>query len=241
MLSTPLRRWTAICWLILGIWTAVIAVQTATFDFRDRPLAGDQAAHALQTLSIAYDSHTFNFDPADLARWKAMGWTAEPQGSFLQRYDGNRWAFAKPYGYSAYAAPFVAVLGPVPGFAVANTVLLLALLALVILVLRRAFDGPGVPLVAAATVLATYTYMYAYVIHTELFLAVLTLATLGAAIRFNDTRRPAWAFVAAALMGFGIAEKAAFAAIFVPVLAVLVWQERRRLLKVAMPVALAVV
>jgi hypothetical protein len=70
---------------------------------------------------------------------------------------------------------------------------------------------------------------------------VLTLATLGAAIRFNDTRRPAWAFVAAALMGFGIAEKAAFAAIFVPVLAVLVWQERRRWLKVAMPVALAVV
>jgi hypothetical protein len=239
MLSTPLRRWTAICWLVLGIWTAVVAVRTVTYDFRDGPVAGDQAGHALQALSLAYDSHTLNFDPTDLARWKALGWNPEPLGAFIQRYDGDRWALAKPYGYSAYAALFVAALGPVPGFAVANTVLLLALLALIVLVLRRAFHGPVVPLVAAAMVLASYTYMYTYVIHTELFLAVLTLAALGAAIRFHDTQRRRWALLAAVLMGFGIAEKAAFAGMFVPVLAVLIWRERRRGVRLAIPVAVA--
>jgi 4-amino-4-deoxy-L-arabinose transferase-like glycosyltransferase len=230
-----------VCWVALAIWAAVIVFDTVTHDFRDPPPVGDQTSHVAQALSLAYDSHTLNFDQQDLTRWQSIGWLDQPYAVLFQRYDGDRWAFAKPYGYSLYLAPFIAAFGVPSGVAIGNTLLLLLVLGLVITAARIAYRGPAVPLIAAATVLAAYTYMYAYVVLTELFLASLVLAALTSAAAFHRSRRPAWALLSMALMGFGVSEKPAFLALFAPVVAVLVWQERRRWLRVAMPVLAATV
>jgi hypothetical protein len=197
---------------------------TLTHDFRTRPLVGDAASHTLQTLSLAYDSHTLNFDARDYQRWQQLGWVGEPLGLFFQRYDGERWAAAKPYGYSAYAAPFVAAFGPVPGFAVANSVLLVLLIVVSVAILRTRFSGPAVPLAVAAFYLASYAYLYAYVVLTELFLALLVLLIFGAMLRYRDTGRTAWAVAAFALMGFAVSEKLAYVPLVVPLAAYAVWR-----------------
>ena len=113
---------------MFAVIAAVVLGMTVTQDFRDEPLAGDTSAHLMQALSLAYDSHSLNFDGRDLANWKELGWAAEPVGMFFQRYDGDRYGVAKPYGYSLFLAPFIAVFGPVHGVAVGNTILLAALM-----------------------------------------------------------------------------------------------------------------
>ena len=224
-------------WPVFAVIAAVVLGMTATQDFRDEPLAGDTSAHLMQALSLAYDSHSFNFDGRDLANWKELGWAAEPVGMFFQRYDGDRYGVAKPYGYSLFLAPFIAVLGPVRGVAVANATLLAALMLISFLLLRTRFRGPVVPLTVGALFLASYAYMYAFWIHTELFLALVVLLAFFGAVRFAQTQQALWGLFSFAVMGFAVSEKAAFVALFGPIALVMLIKAPRMWLRVAMPAA----
>ena len=116
--ATGRWRWaTPASWVVFAVCAVVVLGSTLTHDFRDESIAGDTGGHLMQALSLAYDSHSLNFDAKDLERWKELGWAQEPVGMFFQRYDGDRYGVAKPYGYSLYLSPFIAVLGPVHGVA----------------------------------------------------------------------------------------------------------------------------
>ena len=119
------RRWPLALFVAISL---VVFVPAVTHDLRDNVPYGDQTSHMYLALSVAYDSHTLNFDRRDSVRWGELKWTAEPYTLFFQRYDGG-WAASKPYGYPLYLAPFIAVLGPVTGVAVGNTLLLVLLVA----------------------------------------------------------------------------------------------------------------
>jgi 4-amino-4-deoxy-L-arabinose transferase-like glycosyltransferase len=227
-------------WALAGLAGAIVLFGTLTHDFRDRPLVGDEASHVMQALSLAYGNHTLNFDAQDYDRWQALGWRPQPVGLFFQRYEGNRWAAAKPYGYSLYAAPFVALLGPARGFAVANSLLLVVLIGVSIAILRTRYRGPPVALTVTAFYLASYAYLYAYVTLTELFLALLVLLIFGAFLRYRDTGRAWWAVAAFALAGFVVAEKLAFFPLVAPLAAYAIWRAPSTKLRLALPV-LAVV
>jgi hypothetical protein len=166
----------------------------------------------MQAVSLAHGGD-LSYDADDLADYDDATWRVRyrpPAGLLFQR-NGDEWAFAKPYGYSLVVAPFLRVLGPSRGVAVANTALLLAVLAVCIALLRLRLDGPAVPLTAAAIVLVSNVVPYAYVLYVELFTAlVVGLAAYGL-LRAARDRTP-WA----ALLGFGasglaVAEKSTLA------------------------------
>lgn len=229
-------RLTIAAWAIFVVFALLALWRPVTHDFRDQPLAGDEASHLLQALSIAYDSHTLNFDQRDVERWQSLAWATQPVGLFFQRYDGDLYGVAKPYGYSLYLAPFIAVFGAVPGVAIGNTLLLALLMGISTLLLLTRYRGPVVPLAVGSFFLAASPYMYAYWNHTELFLALVVLVAFAAAVRFAQTGGAAWALLSFAAMGFGMSEKAAFIALFAPIALVMLWKARQMWLRVAMPV-----
>ena len=228
-------RWaTPASWVVFAVCAAVVLGSSLTHDFRDEPIAGDTGGHLMQALSLAYDSHSLNFDAADLERWKELGWAQEPVGMFFQRYDGDRYGVGKPYGYSLYLSPFIAVLGPVHGVAVGNTLLLAAMMLISILLLRTRYDGPVVPLLTGAFYLASYVYMYAFWVHSELFLALLTLIAFAGAVRFAQTDRWWWAVLSFAAIGFAGSEKGAFLALYAPIGLVMLWKARTWRLRISL-------
>jgi hypothetical protein len=225
--ATGRWRWaTPASWIVFALCAAFVLGSSLTHDFRDEPIAGDTGGHLMQALSLAYDSHSLNFDATDVQRWKELTWAQEPVGMFFQRYDGDRYGVAKPYGYSLYLSPFIAVLGPVHGVAVGNTLLLAAMMLITILLLRTRYDGPVVPLLTGAFYLASYVYMYAFWVHSELFLALLTLIAFAGAVRFAQTDRWWWAVLSFAAIGFAGSEKGAYLALYAPIGLVMLWKAR---------------
>ena len=218
------RRWPLALFVAISL---VVFVPAVTHDLRDNVPYGDQTSHMYLALSVAYDSHTLNFDRRDSVRWGELKWTAEPYTLFFQRYDGG-WAASKPYGYPLYLAPFIAVLGPVTGVAVGNTLLLVLLVAGSLALALRRLDSLTAVLVVGAFYFAGYIYMYAYPVMTELFLAALVLVAYGGAYRFRETARPVWAVAAVVAMAFGVVEKAALLVLFAPLACVVVWELRQR-------------
>jgi hypothetical protein len=210
-------RLNRVAWAALAIATLVTCVGTLRHDYRDATLVGDQASQLMQAVSLARGGD-LSYDAADLRHYADATWRERyrpPAGLLFQR-DGDGWAFAKPYGYSLVVAPFLRALGPSRGVAVANTVLLLAVLAVCIALLRLRLDGPAVPLTAAALVLVSNVVPYAYVLYVELFTAlVVGLAAYGL-LRAARDRTP-WA----AVLGFGatglaVAEKSTLAIVLGP-------------------------
>ena len=189
------------CWAALAVAVLVTCVGTLRHDYRDATLVGDQASQLMQAVSLAHGGN-LSYDAADLAHYDDATWRVRyrpPAGLLFQR-DGDGWAFAKPYGYSLLVAPFLRVLGPTRGIAVANTLLLLAVLAVCIALLRLRLEGPAVPLTALAIVLVSNVVPYAYVLYVELFTAVVVgLAAYGLLRAARD--RTTWP----ALLGFGAA------------------------------------
>ena len=221
------RQWertSVVAWIALVVITLVVVQGTIRADFRDRPIAGDQATFLMQAESLAAPDHNMTYDAADMDRWRATGWVSSPTSLFFQRSPWG-WAFAKPYAYSLFLAPFIAALDVATAVAVANTLLLLVLLALVIAILRLQYRGPVVPLVAIAFVFASYVYFYAYVMHQELLLATLTAAIGYLSFRAWRAKSFAWTASAVALMAVTLPEKPQFVALFVPIAAVLVWRQ----------------
>ena len=137
----------------------------------DLPLVGDQASHLLQALSLA-NGLDLRFDANDLADWRLLDWPDNPNGLFFQQYSGG-FAFAKPYGYSLYLAPFVLLLGGEFGPLVANASLLAILSVLCFSITRQSYSASLSILLALCFVFASNIYFYAFVIHPELFLATL--------------------------------------------------------------------
>ena len=56
------------------------------------------------------------------------------------------------------------------------------------------------PLTVGALFLASYAYMYAFWIHTELFLALVVLLAFFGAVRFAQTQQALWGLVSFAVM-----------------------------------------
>jgi hypothetical protein len=228
------RRW----WPLLALLavTAAIAIPAAVHDFRsDRPY-GDQTAHVQLALSIAYDSHTLNFDRFDAQRWRELGWAQAPvpMALFFQRYKDG-WAASKPYGFPLAMAPFVAALGP-RGIDVGNAALLVLLVVISFLLVLRRFDVGTSALLVGAFYFASLIYMYAYPAMTELFEALLALLAFGGAYMFHRSGKVPWVFATFAVMAFGVVEKAAFLVLCAPLAALMLWElrERRKVLVAAL-------
>lgn len=209
------RVWPArAAWLVFLAAAVFILQGTLTADFRERPLVGDQTSYLMQAQSLAFD-RDLSYDEGDLDRWRAIEWREEPAGLFFQKTEDG-YAFAKPYGYSLYLVPFLRVLDPVGAVAVGNSLLLVALAGITIGILRLRFRGGVVPLVAGAFCFAAYPYLYTYVVHADLFLAVLMGAIVLSFLLHWSTRHPAFAVVAAALGAFALAEKPPFLLLLAP-------------------------
>lgn len=219
---------TVLPWIALALVTAVVAVPALGHDFRDNPPVGDQVAHTFLALSIAYDSHTLNFDGQDSGRWAALGWAdvPTPRSLFFQRY-GDGWAASKPYGYPLVLAPFIAVFGVAWGVALGNTLLLLVLVVGSALLAARRFDAITAALAVAAFYLFSLIPAYAYPVHTELYLAVLTLGAFGGAYMYRRSGRLPWALLSLAAMSVGVSEKASFLLLYAPLALVLLLDRLR--------------
>jgi hypothetical protein len=201
-------RWTAAAWAALAVVTLITCVGTLRHDYRDATLVGDQASQLMQAVSLTHGGN-LSYDAEDLRHYADATWRVryrEPAGLLFQRH-GDGWAFAKPYGYSLVVAPFLRVLGPTHGVAVANTVLLLAVLVICVALLRLRLSGPAVPLVAGALVLVSNVVPYAYVLYVELFTAaVVGVAAYGMLRAARDGTRWA-ALIGFAATGLALAEK----------------------------------
>jgi hypothetical protein len=232
------HRWSLLALLAV---TALVVGPAALHDFRSEQPRGDQTAHVQLGLSIAYDSHTLNFDRFDAQRWRELGWPSAPvpMALFFQRYDDG-WAASKPYGYPLFLAPFVAVLGP-EGFDVGNAALLLALVAVSLALALRRLDLLTAGLLVVAFYFASMIYMYAYPIMSELFEALVALLAYGGAYMFHRSGKWPWACATFAVMAFGVVEKAAFLVLCAPLAALMLWELRHRRAVLAGAVAVGVV
>jgi len=221
-------RWTVAACLVLVVVALLGIVPALLHDFRANQPRGDQTSHVYLALSIAYDSHTLNFDRFDAQRWRDVAWPGvpEPLALFFQRYDDG-WAASKPYAYPLFIAPFVAVLGP-DGFGVGNGALLILLVVGSLVLALRRFDALTAVLLVVAFYFASLIYMYAYPVMSELAEAALALAGYGGAYMFHRSGKAGWAVLTIAVMAFAIVEKAAFLMLFAPLAAVMLWELRRR-------------
>ena len=210
--------------LILVICSIQI-VRIGSADFRDGPVIGDQATHVMQAISIASEGN-LSFDSGDVERFAELKWGA-PQGLFYQQYE-HGYAFAKPYGYSLYAAPLVKVFGPVRGMALANALLVTVLLAAVTAILRHGFEPLVSVFVAAVFTFTTAAYMYGYVQQADLFLAVIAVALTLLAVRYHASERVPYLVAAAVVLGFAMSDKPQFFGVFAPLILVLAWKSDRR-------------
>jgi hypothetical protein len=161
--------------LVIVLYLCALGGFTANYDFTRSHLVGDMASHVLQALSIAKDCD-LRFDERDMVNWNELEWRSVPHGLFFQIYKGG-YAFAKPYGYSLFLSPFVVLLGK-HGFVLGNAVIFSILCLLAYLTLRSAYKWREAALLTAAFSLFSYTYMYVFFIHSDLFLAMLTMAIL---------------------------------------------------------------
>lgn len=216
---------TAVAWVALIVLLLFRTVDIATNDFREHPIAGDQSAFLMQAQSLARAGHDLVFDEADFERFAALGWFQEPIGLFFQRYDDG-WAFAKPYGYSLMAAPALVVFNDVQGMAMTNAFLLFALVVVALVVLRTRYTGPVVPLVAGSFYLLAQPYLYGYVLHSELFLALLSAVALGFVLWYWRSGNFGFAVLAFVVMAFAVTEKPPMLALFVPVAALVLVEQR---------------
>ncbi len=220
---------TIVAWGIVGALGLAMLVQVATFDFRDRQLAGDQASFVLQALSLAHEGN-LSYGQSDIELWRDLGWEKaadHPYGLHL-RQNQNGWAFAKPYGHSLLAAPFVRVAGAGPGFALVNALLVAALFVLVVLILRFRFSGPVVPVTAFAFVGASHVRFWAFPISTDVFLAVVVAVVTYAALRALRDRSWAWSLVATVVMVFAVSEKVTLVLALLPLVALAAWKTSSR-------------
>ncbi len=238
------QRWTVIAWAALFVVMGVALVDTLTYDFTVHPIVGDEASHIFTALSLSGPGHNFSYSFNDLQRFNDLHWMPRPYGIFFQQY-GNGWAYAKPYGYGLYAAPFMFVFGAIQGVAVANTALLVILTGVSVATLRLRYRGPVVPLTVGAFVFLGLPLFYAYVIHPDLLVAVMTAVVFLLVLLFWRTKRAVLAGAAVAVSAMLLIENPRAVVVVLPAFLVVLWELRswtKRLIVVAVGVvAFAVV
>ena len=233
------RPWTVIAWVGLVVLMGVALVDTLTYDFTVHPIVGDQASHIFTTLSVAGPGHNLSYDIRDLQQFNDLHWQPKPYGIYFQQYGGDGWAYAKPYGYGVYAGPFAWLFGAIRGVAVANTALLLILAAASVAMLRLRYRGPVVPLTVGAFVFLGLPLFYAYVIHPDLMIGVLTALVFLLVLVHWRTKHTA--FAAAAFAGSAIlfVENPRAVIVVLPAFLVVLWELRswsKRLVAIAVGV-----
>jgi hypothetical protein len=204
---------------------ALVASSVLGHDFRERSAFGDSSSFVLQAVSLGFDGHDLRYDQTDLDYFRSLHWTEEPRGAHIQRHDDG-WAFAKPYGYSAYLAPFLRVFSPGTAVAVANLGLLAALAALATATLWLRYRGALVPLVVGTFLFGSHLFFYAYWAWTELFLATLVAAAGYLLLRGQLTRSVWWTGAGVVAAAAVVAEKAPAAMVVAPLVLVAVWSLR---------------
>lgn len=213
-------------WALFGCVALAILISLATFDFRSWPqVTGDQASHVLQAQSLANDLD-MRFEPSDFERWERMGWEKVPRGLFLQKYAGGL-GMAKPWLYSAWMAPFVAVFGVVWGFTAGNGLLLIITVGCSLRLLSRRIQGPALPLLGCALFGTSYFYMYAFAWEPALFHACLvSVFCLLACGRGSWGRGQAW--LLGAVMALALVEKVSLGLLLGPLFVVVLCQRWRK-------------
>ncbi|HEY8217681.1 MAG TPA: hypothetical protein VIH82_11135 [Acidimicrobiia bacterium] len=220
------RPLTVVAWAALVVLMGVCLVDTLTYDFTVHRIVGDEASHIFTTLSVGGSGHNLSYDIHDLEAFNDLQWMPRPYGLYFQQYNGNGWAYAKPYGYGVYAGPFASVFGTIRGVAVANTFLLLVLAAVSVATLRLRYRGPVVPLTVGAFVFLGLPFFYAYVIHPDLLLATLTAIVFFLVLLHWRTKHVALAAAAAAVSALLVVENPRTAAAVLPAFVVVLWELR---------------
>ena len=242
LLRGTVSTWTTrLAWSLLVAITGWRCVDIALFDFRSHPVSGDQTNFVMQAQSLLHGANLL-YDADDLRRWAEFGWADKPYGLFFRTVEDG-WVFAKPYGYSAYLVPFMWLFGDLAGIAIGNAVLLAAMTAVVVALLRLRLSGFVVPVLAVAFVFMSANQFYGWVVHTELFLATLVGVACWFLIRHRDSGVLAHALAGTAVAAFLFSEKATMAFVLGPLIAVVLikmsnWQ--RRLVTVGAGVAATV-
>lgn len=201
-------------WLLWGL-VAAICIAAICHDFRRDPIVGDQASHLFQALSLAYD-FDLKYDAGDMARWKAIGWKQTPVGLLYQTYSGGA-AFAKPYIYSAVLAPFIRLGGVRLGVPLLNSAVFALLIFVSLKMALLSFDRTVAPLLVAAFFLASNTYFYVFVIHPDLFHALLTACFCYAALLHFRSSSNRLVCLMAVLLAICISEKFSMLFLLLPV------------------------
>lgn len=208
------RLATASEWLLWGL-VAAICIAAICHDFRRDLIAGDEASYLLQALSLAYD-FDLKYDAGDMARWETIGWKQPPLGLFYQTYSGGA-ALAKPYLYSAVLAPFIRLAGARFGVALVGSAVFVLLILVSLKTALLYFDRTVAPLVVAAFFLASNTYFYVFVIHPDLFHALLTACFCYAALLHFRSSSNRLVCLMAVLLGICVSEKFSMLFLLLPV------------------------
>lgn len=210
---------TTLWWVVLGVFAGLMCVAVLVDDFRERPLLGDNASHLMQGVSLA-EGANLSYEASDHEAWVALGWDEFPRGLYLQQRSDGSWAFAKPYGYSVWLAPFLAVLPAPLSVNVANALLFLAFVGLCGAIVATRYSGPVVPIATGAFAVASYAAFYAFTTHPDLFLATVSaLFCLLAIVAARDGAVRLGPGVATAVVGaFLLAEKPTMLLVVLPVL-----------------------
>ncbi len=217
-------------WLLLlsaGI-AAFALLWVLTTDPRDRPMIGDEATHLQLALSIA-DGANMSYDAEDINDFADYNWTGltVPYGLFYQVRDDG-YALAKPYGYPTFIAPFIFILGSNWGVRFGNTAVLAMMFGGAYWLLRARFTPDISALGSVTWTIGSATWMYAFAVHTDLFLAALIAWTVAFALHLRI--KPTWTNLAATflLAAFAVAEKPTLALPLAPIMLLALWDHPRR-------------
>ncbi len=192
-------------------------------SIQDRIVVGDESSHILQALSIAYDGD-LKFDESDAVHWSNLGWNDTPRGLFFQKYSEG-FAFAKPYGYSLFLAFFIFLFGK-SGLIIGNVALLGLTCFLIFNSLREIYNYLEASLLTATVTFFSYLYLYAYYIHSDIFLAF--LVSLFVYVLLKALKKFSFVYVTllAIVSAFIVAEKIPLIVVIAPLMAYLLVQKK---------------
>jgi hypothetical protein len=233
--------------LLAAALAAAISVDVVTAGYG---VKSDEATYVAMTLSLAYD-HDLTYERHDLERFWGL-YRQGPEGIFLKKGKSvrlrvnatppfvhltrrddprpDRLYYGKAFIYSAFAAPFVRLLG-MNGFLVFNVLLLAMVCACGYLFLRARSTAPAAMTFTLAFVGASVVPVYAVYLMPDLF----NLACVFAAfflwaypeVRADGAPRALWTDIAAAvLLGIATYSKPPNALLAAP-LVLLPWWRRR--------------
>ncbi len=173
-------------WATVVGWTVLTTLLAATFyaaTIHDRSgwagLVAGEATYLMQAESLAWDGD-LRYTRADFDRFHAH-WRSSPTDLSLASVDGRRIAYARPFPYAMWLAPFVRA-APDHGFAIANALLLI--IATVVAARAVSRTGAAGPLWIVLFAFGSVTVAYVFLATGDLFL--LTVAVVAGVLVGDD-------------------------------------------------------